>query len=361
MTQRDIRRQIGQLVIAGFDGHTVPADLKALAREFDLGGVILFARNVATPDQVADLAAECRSLARDLPLWVSVDQEGGRVARLRRPFTEWPPMSTLGRSGDDRLAERFARALARELLAVGITMDFAPVMDVHTNPENPVIGDRALSERPEVVARLGRVIIRALQHEGVAACAKHFPGHGDTSVDSHHALPVIEHSPDRLRAVELQPFRAAIEERVASIMTAHVLILALDETHPVTLSRGILQSLLRQDLGYDGLVVSDDLGMGAMSGPYGLAEAAVGAVSAGCDVVLCCGTRADDQVVALEALIRAVEDQTLPVSRVEEAMRRQRQAKERYLGSTRGRPPSRERMIGCDAHQAIARDMERFL
>src|SRR5579863_4214535 len=143
MSPRALRRQIGQLLIAGFDGPAIPAELKSLSREFGLGGLILFARNIADPEQVAELAFEAARLDPEVPLWVSVDQEGGRVARLKAPFTEWPPMAALGRSGDVRLAERFARALAAELRAVGVTLDYAPVLDVHTNPENPVIGDRA--------------------------------------------------------------------------------------------------------------------------------------------------------------------------------------------------------------------------
>src|SRR5437762_7063058 len=185
MSPTALRRQIGQLLIAGFDGHDIPAELRSLTKEFGLGGVILFARNIADPEQVAELSFDASRLVPDTPVWVSVDQEGGRVARLKAPFTEWPAMATLGRSGDVRLAERFARALASELRAVGITLDYAPVLDIHTNPHNPVIGDRALSEKAEEVARLGSAIVRTLQAEGVAACGKHFPGHGDTSTDSH--------------------------------------------------------------------------------------------------------------------------------------------------------------------------------
>src|SRR4051812_11932163 len=151
MSMRDLRRHIGQLAIVGFNGHSVPADVRTLAQEFDLGGVIFFARNVEAPEQVADLSRQSQALAAEMPLWVSVDQEGGRVARLKRPFTEWPPMITLGRagSGNEALAARFARALAAELHAVGISMDYTPVLDVHTNPKNPVIGDRALAEDAE--------------------------------------------------------------------------------------------------------------------------------------------------------------------------------------------------------------------
>src|ERR671911_590811 len=165
---RDFRRAAGQLAIAGFAGHSIPVDLKLLAREFDLGGVIFFARNIDSPEQVAELAREAGELAKELPLWVSVDQEGGRVARLKAPFTLWPPMITLGRSGETALAERFARALASELKAVGINMDYTPVLDVLTNPRNPVIGDRSLAGKAEEVARLGTAIIRTLQTEGIA-------------------------------------------------------------------------------------------------------------------------------------------------------------------------------------------------
>ncbi|MCA1560146.1 MAG: beta-N-acetylhexosaminidase, partial [Acidobacteria bacterium] len=179
MSVKDFRRHAGQLAIAGFAGHSIPAELRELAREFDLGGVILFARNVESPEQVADLVRQAQSLTREIPLWVSVDQEGGRVARLKAPFTVWPPMNSLGRNGSDALAARFARALAAEMKGVGITLDYTPVLDIHTNPKNPVIGDRALAETAEDVARLGRVIIQTLQEEGIAACGKHFPGHGD--------------------------------------------------------------------------------------------------------------------------------------------------------------------------------------
>src|SRR5918996_2933240 len=239
------RRDIGQFLIGSMPGTTIPVELRSLAREFDLGGVILFGRNIETPEQVAELSAECEALGRAMPAWVSVDQEGGRVARLKDPFTKWPPMATLGRAGkaSEALAERFAKALAEELLAVGITLDYAPVLDIHTNPKNPVIGDRALAARAEDVARLGRAIIRALQGAGLAACGKHFPGHGDTSTDSHFELPLVEHPPDRLRAVEFEPFRAAVRERVAFIMTAHVFVPALDEEQPATLSPAVVQAL----------------------------------------------------------------------------------------------------------------------
>jgi beta-N-acetylhexosaminidase len=364
MSLRDVRRHVGQLAIAGFAGHEIPSELRALAREFDLGGIILFARNVAEPDQVAGVARDAQSLAHELPLWVSVDQEGGRVARLKAPFTEWPPMQTLGRSGDERLAERFALALAVELKAVGISLDYTPVLDILTNPKNPVIGDRALAERAEDVARLGRTIITTLQRAGIAACGKHFPGHGDTGTDSHHELPLIEHPPDRLKAVELVPFRAAIEAGVACIMTAHILIPAFDEARPATLSPAIVDGLLKKELGYTGLVLSDDLDMRAISARYGVPEATVAAIGAGCDVVLMCGASPEAQWAALEAVIRACEGGTLPLKRVEDALARHRRLKERFLAPP-GLPrpltgPALRAALGRDEHQAVAAEMARF-
>ena len=361
---KDVQRHIGQLITAGFSGSTIPDELRAVARELDLGGIILFGRNVEAPEQVAELAYAAQALAGEVPLWVSVDQEGGRVARLASPFTVWPPAQTLGRSGEDRLAGGFARALARELQAVGVNLDFAPVLDVHTNASNPVIGDRALSAQADEVARLGGTIIAALQAGGVAACGKHFPGHGDTDRDSHHELPIVEHELERLREVEVAPFRAAIAKEVAAIMTAHVLYPAIDGQHPATLSERIVTGLLREELAFDGIIATDDMGMAAVADRYSVEEATVRAVAAGCDMVLLCGVDTGQQVAALEALIRAVEDERLPAKRVEDALARQARVKARFLRhAPRWRPPSRQALreiLGCDQHMAVAEEMGRY-
>ena len=373
-----IRSSIGQFLIASFPATTVPAELRSLAREFGLGGVILFARNIEAPEQVAELAHDVQVLATELPVWVSVDQEGGRVARLRAPFTEWPPMATLGRSGDARLASRFAAALAAELRAVGITLDYAPVLDIHTNAQNPVIGDRALADNAEMVGRLGAAIVRSLQENGVAACGKHFPGHGDTSVDSHLDLPVVEHPPDRIRRVECVPFRDAIAADVAFIMTAHVLVPAFDEQNPATLSPRIVDDVLRKELGYQGVILSDDLDMQAIAKSYTPADAAVQAIAAGCDGVMVCRSGVTDrsrdidvQAQVLEALLHAVEDGRIPFKRFDDAVARHRRAKERFLGapavqgvgsSPRGsRRAAYAEVVGCDAHRRIAEEMARYL
>jgi len=381
MAPGSLHHRVGQIAMIGFDGPRVPPEVGALAREFDLGGVVLFARNVEGPDQVAETAYELQRLGTELPLWIAVDQEGGRVARLRRGFTEWPPASTLGRCGDEQLAERFARALAVELRTVGISMDFAPVLDVHTAPANTVIGDRALSDQVEVVVRLAPILVRALQEAGVAACGKHFPGHGGTRLDSHFDLPVVEDPVERLREVDLRPFRAAIDAGVIAIMTAHLLVPALDEQRPATLSSAILGGLLRRELGFDGVTVSDDLGMRAISDRYTIERASVAAVAAGCDAVLLCEPDHDAQARALEALVRAVETGELSSRAVEDSMARHRRAKARILetptlpsvgpiGATPSplsrdwRPPSSRDLallLDREAHQIVADEMARYL
>lgn len=337
--------------------------MRALAREFDLGGVVLFARNVESPEQVLELAFTSEVLGGAWPAWVSVDQEGGRVARLRAPFTVWPPMATLGRAPSGDLATRFARALARELRAVGVTLDFAPVLDLNTNPANPVIGDRSLSADVDTAAALGAAIITALQAAGVAACGKHFPGHGDTTVDSHLDLPVVDHAPDRLRAVEFAPFRAAIAAGVAFVMTAHVVVPALDDTRPATLSPNVLR-LLRDELGFRGVVVSDDLEMQAIAKSWTPSEAAVAAVTAGCDALLVCSGNVEGQALTLEALVKAVESGALSLARVDDALARSARVKARFLGAAAA--PMRERqrawrgVVGCEEHQIVAAEMAVF-
>jgi beta-N-acetylhexosaminidase len=364
MSLRDIRKTIGQLLISGFDGFTLPVEMRALAREFDLGGAIIFSRNVEAPEQVAELSVAVRELTREVPLWMSVDQEGGRVQRLKEPFTRWPPMVTLGRAKDEALTRRFACALAAELAAVGITLDYAPVLDVLTNAKNPAIGDRALSDRAEEVARHGRVIVETLQGAGIAAAGKHFPGHGDTGVDSHLDLPTCELPPDRLRAIEFVPFRAAIEARVAFMLTCHVLYPALDEEHPATLSPRIVQGLLRDELRFDGAILTDDLDMKAIADRYTIEDTVARAIAAGCDGLLICGGDHDKKVRALEGLIRAAEAEKAFARRVEDALARMRRAKQRFLAGpafTRADPVRIRAALGLLDHQMVAEEMRQWL
>ena len=360
MSFREFRRHVGRLAVVGFAGHAVPDGLREIVRTFDLGGVMYFSRNAVDPAQVAELSREVAALGHDWPLWIAVDQEGGRVRRLKAPFTEWPPPITLGRSGDETLARRFARALAAELAAVGVNLDTMPLLDVLTRADNPAIGDRALAERADDVARLGVAILTELQSAGVAACGKHFPGHGDAGTDSHDELPVVEHDRRRLEAVELVPFRRAIEQGIAAIMTAHLLLPALDAERPASMSPVIVQGLLKDTLGFGGVVFSDDLGMKGVSATRPLPVAAVDAIVAGTDVVLLCNSTPEEQMLALEAVIRAHEANTITQKRVDDAFARQRRFKERFLGKD-GFARAPLGVVGSMAHQAVARDMAAWL
>jgi beta-N-acetylhexosaminidase len=358
---KEIVRRIGQRFMVGFEGTTPSPDVKHLVRDYGVGHVILFARNVDRPEQVAELVRELQEIARDAghdrPLLVAVDQEGGRVARLREPWTVWPPLRALGRFGDEEAARRMGRALAHELFACGIRCDFAPVMDVDTNPLNPVIGDRSFSDDPDVVSRLGAAMIDGLQKGKVAACAKHFPGHGDTELDSHLELPAVDHSRARLEDVELRPFRKAIEVGVATIMTAHVVARELDDRVPATLSPRLIDELLRKEMGYGGVVVSDDLEMGAIAKHWPAGKAAVLAAQAGCDVLPVCKTP-DAQVAAIEALIRAAEAEEISTKAMDDADARVRAMKERFLLPYRD-PDPREasRVAGLGEHRNLAAEI----
>ena len=290
---------IASLVCVGFDGPEPTPFLREMLA-MGVSTVILFARNVGDPAATARTCRMIREVA-GRPIVISIDQEGGSSRRLVDGFTPIPSMRTLAAGGEHAVAEA-ARTTARELRDVGIDLDFAPVVDVDSNPENPVIGTRSFSPDPQLVARLGAAWIRAMQAESVAACAKHFPGHGDTNQDSHFELPSLSHDLQRLRETELPPFTAAIEAGVASIMSAHVVFEQVDPDQPATLSRTVLQEVLREELGFEGLLVSDDLEMEAITSLMPIEEAALRAVEAGVDLLLCCH-REDRQRAILEALI----------------------------------------------------------
>jgi beta-N-acetylhexosaminidase len=313
-------RDAAALLCVGFHGKTPSAEVVDLIRR-GVSGVILFSRNIESAEQVAELTAALKRAA-GRPLLIAIDQEGGRVARLRaaQGFTELPPMRAIGAAGDDRIAFGVGALLGRELRAVGIDQDYAPVVDVDTNPKNPVIGDRSFSRDPAVAGRLGAALALGLQAEGVAACAKHFPGHGDTSQDSHVDLPRLPHALERLRKVELPPFRALAQAGVASMMTAHVVFEPIDPRLPATLSPGVMR-LLREEIGFQGCCVSDDLEMKAVAEHFPIEEAAPGAIAAGVDQLLVCHTAAL-QERAIDLIRVAVEEGRIPRERLAEARAR---------------------------------------
>jgi beta-N-acetylhexosaminidase len=307
----------GQLLVVGFHGLSLPGPLARALASGERGGVVMFKRNIATQDAngetrtdiaaVAALSSEvARAASASAPPLVAVDQEGGRVARLGAPVLRVPPMRAIGARGDLALAERVAHAQARELAALGFTMSFAPVLDTDTCATNPIIGDRAFSSDAAQVAAFGEAWINGMRRGGVLSCGKHFPGHGDTTKDSHVDLPIVDVSRERLDAVELVPFARAARAGVDAMMSAHVVYSAIDAKTPATLSRVICTEILREKLGFRGVLFSDDLEMRAIADRYGFEESAVLAIAAGCDALLVC-SRDDLAARAHEALVREAE------------------------------------------------------
>jgi len=349
----NLRRAIGQLFILGVEGYEPSPALEAFVRETAPGGVILFSRNLRGPGEIAALTAGLQAAA-PAPLFIAIDQEGGAVARLGPPFTQWPAASRVGAVGSSQLTYAMAWAMAREMLAVGITMNLAPVLDVLSNPANPVMAGRCFGGDPQVVAEHGAAFVRGLDHQGVLAVGKHFPGHGDTSVDSHLALPVVPHTLDRLRAVELVPFAKAIGEGIPALMTAHLLVPAVDAERPATLSTPILTTLLREQLRFSGLILSDDLLMRGVADTAPPGEAAIRFLEAGGDLVLICADEAA-QRQALAAVAGAVESGRLSEARVRASCDRIARAKALHpRGVTRVSADAIRDVVGCDAHRQLA-------
>ena len=256
------------MIITGFGGTSLNSELEELIVNSRIGGLILFERNFEDPEQLIRLIDDLQSLAMScpasVPLFISVDQEGGRVARLKGPFSNFPQPSCLGQAQSESLAHRFGLALGREMKAVGINMVYAPVLDVNTNPANPIIGTRALSDIPELAGRMGKAVIDGIYKAGICPVGKHFPGHGDTDRDSHLELPYVSREVVSLEKVELEPFAQTINHGMEVIMTAHVIYSAWDDQLPATFSPFILKNILREKLGFDGLIITDDLEMKAV-------------------------------------------------------------------------------------------------
>ncbi|HEY3450802.1 MAG TPA: beta-N-acetylhexosaminidase [Myxococcales bacterium] len=329
----DFKKLASSLLVVGFDGQKPTPEARELIAQ-GVTGAILFKRNVGEASQTAGLCAELKQEARR-PFLLCVDQEGGRVARLRGGcFTEVPPMRSIGSRSDEALAQDVGRLLAREVRAAGFDVDFAPVLDVDTNPANPVIGDRSLAREAEAVARLGVAVAKGIESESVASCGKHFPGHGDTAQDSHLTLPRLPHDMKRLREVELVPFAAYAKARLASIMTAHVVFEALDPEIPATFSSKVLTDLLRKELHFEGVIISDDLEMKAVADRYDMGEAAVRSVLAGVDLLLVCH-KPDRQQKAIDGLAHEAEKSQAFRRRLEDAARRVEDLRARFAAPPR--------------------------
>lgn len=312
-------------MVAGFAGTTLNSQTEDLIVNHHVGGLILFERNFENPEQLTQLILDLQELALStppfIPLFISVDQEGGRVSRLQPHFTRFPTPGCLGNSRSESLAHRFGLALGREMRAVGINMNYAPVLDVNTNPKNPIIGTRAFSNEPEWAARLGVAFLKGFREAGVLAVGKHFPGHGDTSQDSHLTLPSVNRDAQTLESVELIPFQAAIDSGLDVIMTAHVIYKAWDKKFPATFSVPIIKNLLREKMGFQGLIISDDLEMKAVQDHIPFEDYPTLGTEAGVDLFLICHDT--DKVKALlKQMDRDVSSKKIPLATIESSLQR---------------------------------------
>lgn len=332
----NIEQKIGAMLMLGWEGDnleedtTVCAKARELVEEMQVGGIILMGRNIRHDDLsvTANTINELQKMSAE-PLLINVDQEGGTVARFVDGVTVMPSNMALGATGRPDLARAAAAACAEELIAIGVNYDFAPSVDVNNNPDNPIIGTRSFGESPDMVGEFGAQAIGGYQDAGVIACAKHFPGHGDTAVDSHLALPSVPYSRQRLDKVELAPFRWAIACGVSSIMTTHIMFPALDHDLPSTLSHKIITGLLRDEMGYNGVIVTDSMEMKGIADNWSVAEACVMAIEAGVDLVLIPHTL-ETQRAAREAIIKAIKDGRIAESRLDESVARLTELKQRY-------------------------------
>lgn len=363
MLMPDIRQWNGKVTT------TVHEGLKRNIHDQDLGGLILFDKNIVDARQVATFTHDLQAEAGDIPLFLGIDQEGGVIKRIPGG-TNLPGQMALGATGNTALAESAAQLTGEELKALGIQVNFAPVLDINSNPDNPIIGIRSFGSNADLVTRLGLAMIKGLKESGVIAAVKHFPGHGDTAVDSHLGMPVLTHQRERLDAVELKPFREAINNGVDMIMTAHIAFPAIDNEQmtslkdgqkvpvPATLSKKVLTGLLRDELEYDGLIISDAFTMKGIAEHFGENKAVERAVSAGVDIIL----MPQDSAAAHQTLVNAVMKGTISKETIEASVTRILEAKSKYGLFERSQSLSVKleqlnRVIGSDQHRVVERDI----
>lgn len=356
MTHAPLALAVGQLLIGGFpqDDPTPPEFIREALGQGLLSGVILFRRNVRDIDQLVALNEALHQAGADAPYvpLICVDQEGGRVVRVKAPMTPIPPMRRLGALKDARYTSEVSELIATELQAIGFNVNFAPVLDVDTNPDNPVIGDRAFSDDPDWVGRLGGAFVGGHIVAGVTPCGKHFPGHGDTHQDSHLTLPTLLHDMERFKRVELKPFGAAIRAGIPMLMTAHVVVSCLDPIYPATLSPAVIDAILRKRMSFDGIVVSDCLEMKAVADHYEIEALVERGLMAGVDLFLICHTEEKWRRAHAHLVKRAGEDEAI-FARVQESFKRVARHKDSFLGNMQRpwRPaPGWRQVLGAPEH-----------
>ncbi|MEY8745337.1 beta-N-acetylhexosaminidase [Paenibacillus tundrae] len=331
LSQLSLEEKIGQMILAGVQGTELDDQGKKMISDQKVGGIIFYANNVTTLDATAKFIQSIKHANRSnpVPIFMSVDQEGGKVSRMPDSVESIPSNRTVGDTNQAKLAETMGQLLARQVKLVGFNLDFAPVLDVNSNPKNPVIGDRSFGSSADLVAKMGVAEMKGLRSEGVIPVVKHFPGHGDTSVDSHLDLPVVNKTLKQLAELEWIPFQAAVKEQAEAVMVAHILFPKLDPDHPASLSDVIIGEHLRGKFGYDGVVITDDLSMGAIAKNYKLNEAAITTVQAGSDILLVAHSYESAKTI-FDTLLNAVRNGKISESRIDESVYRILSLKQHY-------------------------------
>lgn len=354
----NLQSKLGQLFFIGLSGPTLTSQEKDFIIQNDIGGIILFSRNIESPEQVLALNQSIQELSQHtdskLPFFISVDMEGGRVQRMKEPFTIWPPMRYLGNSDSPTLAFEFGQAMAKELSAVGINLDYTPCLDVFLNPQNEVIGDRSFSADPEIVGKMASGIIRGFKKTGVLTCAKHFPGHGYTAIDSHEDLPIDDRTWTELLETEVVPYKKAFRSKVEFVMTAHILFEKIDPEFPVTLSSKFIQNYLKNELNCQSLVMTDDLDMKALSKNQTADELTYQAYLAGADIFLFCNNP-DSHTLAVESMKDRIGQ--LDPQRIEASFQKVLKTKELMIQNQQEFSLD---CIGCDEHKELAQKINQY-
>ena len=278
--------KIGQMIITGFNGSEYNDDMDRLINEYKVGGVILFARNIEDSNQMIDLTRALQENNNNLPLFISIDEEGGRVSRLPDDVEKFPSAFTIGLINDQQTAYENGKEIGYTLKRLGINLDYAPVLDIYSNENNTVIGDRAFSTEESIVSTMGIATMEGIEDSDIIPVVKHFPGHGDTEVDSHYGLPIVYKTLEELRNFEFIPFVKAIESGCDVIMVSHIILNEVDSINPASLSKIVISDLLRKDMGFDKVVITDDMSMGAITSIMSIEEACIKSIEAGCDILL---------------------------------------------------------------------------
>ena len=355
----EIERKLAQMFMVGFEGVVLSPGTKEFFQEYEPGGVIYFSKNYESPALLWELSESIQNTRpsdNPLPYIISVDHEGGKVQRFRKPFIHFPEPMVLGEIDSPRLAFDVANVMARELRVVGVNLDFHPLCDIHTRPSNPVIGRRAFGMDPEMVSKMASAMVRGFVANRMISCVKHYPGHGDTTVDSHLELPKMDVSWEKLKEREVIPFQRTIKSRVDMIMTAHILNKALDPVYPATLSYATLTEGLRNELRFNRLIITDDMQMDAVAKYYGEEEMVALAINAGADILL---YRDEDRGRrAMDTAFRFLAEGKITAAQIEAAYARIREVKERVLlPYDAGKIEEISKVIGCEEHQKVLNEV----